>query len=245
MDQARDALSPPKRDEYGRFISKPPVFYDSVADLRAFGKMTMDGRKNVLLGGSDGFNIVGFDIEATHLKPNVGRILCCSFKPLGGEVYTLHGHDKRYMKKDVYDDSALAIAIRDELEKYDILIGWNSRMFDVKFINARLMRVGARTKDNQWHVDGMWQVRTKSAAWSGLDSVQKFILPDASEENTKTSVEWQKWMQALGWDKQLRGAAMAEIVDHCERDVRVLEDVYRQLVNTNSIRALRRDGGII
>lgn len=214
----------------------------TVEDLKAFSKLDEHGKARVLLGESP-FSIVMFDIEATHLKPNVGRILCCSFKPLGGEVYTFHGHQKPFMKPDVYDDTALATAIRDELESYDIIVGWNSKGFDTKFINSRLIRSGERTKKAQYQIDGMWSWRSKFNAWSGLDSAQKFARPDASTE--KTTIAWEQWMRALGWNKALREAAMAEIVDHCEKDVVVLEEVYRLIAGANVIRSIRKDGGIL
>ncbi len=218
-----------------------PVSWKNIESLQHFGKLDEEGRKAVLLGQSK-FSVVSFDIEATHLKANIGRIICCSFKPLGKKVYTLDGHQKGFFKQDVYDDSALAGAIRDELEKYDIIVGWNSKEFDVKFINARNLRAGQRTKKAQHHVDGMWSYRSKFAAWSGLNNVQLFI--DA-EGDRKTPIKWEQWMRALGWNKKLREAAMHEIVTHCEQDVKVLENIYRKLVEGNVVRSLRRDGGIL
>ena len=212
-----------------------------ISELKQFGKLDSPAKQRVLLGGEQ-FSIVGFDLECTSLKPNVGRILCCSFKPLGGDVYTFTAHDRRFMEPDNYDDGKLARAIRDELERYDIILGWNSKMFDTKFLNSRLLRSGERTKKAQYHVDGMWSFRSKASAWSGLARVQEFLTPNTTE---KTKVAWEAWMRALGWDKKLRVEAMAEIVDHCERDVVVREDVYRLLVQADVIRGLRRDGGIL
>lgn len=226
------------------YVGKPNVnnSYDNIKDLRHFRFLNRDGRQAALLGLS-GFSVVMFDIEATHLKPNVGRILCCSFKPIGQDVYTFSALDKGFKKPDVYDDGDLAVAIRDELEKYDIIVGWNSKNFDVKFINSRSIRAGGRTKQAQYHVDGMWSWRSKFNAWSGLDNVQKFTEPQAT--TVKTSVAWDQWMRAIGWDPKLSKAAMQEIVDHCDRDVIVLEDVYRKVVKADVVRSLRKDGGIL
>ena len=217
--------------------------YDSINELRFFSKLNDAGKERVLLG-EGGFSVVMFDIEATHLKPNVGRILCTSFKPIGGDVYTFDGHQAKFKQADVFDDSALAMAVIEELEKYDIIVGWNSKNFDVKFTNSRAVRNGkGRTKRAQYHVDGMWSFRSKFSAWSGLNNVQRFLLPDNAAE--KTSIEWDKWMQCLGWDAQLRKEAMAEIVEHCELDVIVLEDVYRAVVRQGAVRSIRKDGGVL
>lgn len=210
--------------------------------LKQFSKLDPDTKAEVLLG-EHGHRIAMFDLECTSLKPNVGRILCCSFKPLGDPVYTLSALDKPYRKQDVYDDGALAKGIRDQLETYDVIVGHNSKMFDTKFLNARLLRAGHRIKQAQYQVDTMWAWRSKSSAWSGLNAVQQYALPDA--DVTKTAVAWEEWMRALGWSKKLREAAMAEIVDHCERDVVVLEDAYRFMVERDVVRGLRRDGGVM
>lgn len=210
-------------------------------DLKRFYKLDIPTRIEVLQG-KYGHKIVGFDIEATHLKANVGRILCCSFKPLGGEVYTFSGLDRQFHRPDNNDDSLLAAAIRDELEKYDVIVGWNSKQFDVKFVNARNLHADQRTKDAQYHVDGMWSWRSKAAAWSGLDAVQKFVGPGSEG---KTPIAWEQWMRAIGWNKELREVAMAEIIQHCERDVEVLEMVYLLEVRNNVVRSIRKDGGVL
>lgn len=220
---------------------KPLITWETIEDLRHFGKLDDPGKQRVLLGEA-GFSVVSFDIEATHLNGNIGRILCASFKPLGGEPYTFSALDRRFREKDVYNDGKLAAAIRDELESYDIIVSWNGKMFDVKYVNARALGQGLRAKKPQYHVDGMWAWRSKVRAWSGLDSVQKHILPGG---DSKTSISWPQWMRALGWDKTLREEAMAEIIEHCEIDVAVLEDVYRFLVKNGIVNNIRKDGGIL
>ncbi len=52
-------------------------------------------------------------------------------------------------------------------------------------------------------------------------------------------------MRAIGWDSQLRQQAVDEIIDHCERDVLVLEEVYLQIAAAGAIRSLRKDGGVM
>lgn len=230
------------RSRNARYSQPTPATYESVRELRHFGKLTLEGKRQVLLGEA-GFSVVMFDIEATHLSANVGRILCCSFKPLGKAPYTFHALEKRFMKADVYDDSVLAEAIRDELEKFDIIVGWNSKEFDIKYINARNVRADHRTKKAQYHIDGMWSWAAKMRAWKGLKSVQDFVLPDGSPRKTK--IAWEQWMRALGWHSGLREKAMDEIVKHCVMDVRVLEKVYRLLAREDVIRSLRKDGGIL
>lgn len=223
-----------------RNLPNIPPGYEGEVELKHFGKFPPDVKKRVLKGETD-HKIVFFDLECTSLKPTIGRILCASFLPLDGEPYTFTAIDRKYRTKDVYDDSRLAIAIRDELEKYDIIVGHNSKWFDLKFLNARLLRVGERIKNAQYHVDTMWSWRSKSSSWSKLDSILKFM----DSENQKTEIEWEQWMRALGWDRKLREEAMQEIVTHCEADVMGLREMFSTISGLNVIRGLRLDGGVI
>lgn len=209
--------------------------------LEHFSKFSQEIRNDILLGKT-GAKIALYDIEATHLDANVGRILCCVIKELGDhdhEIYT--AHDRKYKRRDNFDDSALASDLRDRLEDFDIIIGHNSKMFDTKFINARNLRVGQRTKRAQYQVDTYWSWKSKARAWSSLSAIQQFIQTPTK----KTSISWGAWMNALGWDRALRITAMADIVDHCILDVDALEEVYLRLVNANVIRSLRHDGGVL
>jgi uncharacterized protein YprB with RNaseH-like and TPR domain len=224
-----------------RNLPRTPAGDGGLVELRDFSKFPVEIKQRILRGET-GARIVSFDLECTSLKPTVGRILCASFVPLGGKPYTFSAIERPYRKPDVFDDSRLTRAIRDELEKFDIIISWNGKEFDLKFLNSRLMRGGERTKNPQYHVDGMWSWRSKASAWSKLDAVQKFILPTGTH---KTEIEWEQWMRALGWDKTLRNEAMAVIIRHCEADVMVLQEVYGRLVDANAVRSIRLDGGIL
>lgn len=224
-----------------RNLPRIPVGYEGLVTLEDFNRYDTEVKQRILRGDT-GARIVGFDLECTSLKPTVGRILCASFMPIGGEPYTLTGLDKGIKRADVYDDSRLALKIRQELESYDIIIGHNSKNFDLKFLNSRLLRVGERSKFAQYHIDTMWSWRSKSSAWSKLDSIQKFMMPDGV---SKTEIEWEQWMRALGWSKKLRDQAMAVIQEHCENDVRVLMAVYGMLVDANVIRTIKKDGGVL
>jgi uncharacterized protein YprB with RNaseH-like and TPR domain len=224
-----------------RNLPRIPVGYDGAVTIEDFNRYPTDVKQR-MLRGETGLKIVGFDLECTDLKPTIGRILCASFTKQDGTTYTFSAHDRGIKRADVYDDSKLAIKIRDELEAADIIIGHNSKMFDLRFLNTRLMRVGQRTKAPQFHIDTMWSWRSKSSGFSGLDNIQKFMLPDGTH---KTPIKWEQWMRALGWNKKLRDEAMAEIVEHCENDTRLLMEVFSMLVEANVIRTIKRDGGVL
>lgn len=163
-----------------------------------------------------------WDLECTSLSGMIGHILCCSFKPLGGAVYTFRGDRKPYKGDRPHDDSRLAAAIRDELERYDIIVGHNSKLFDGKFLAARLFKAGLRPREKRYHVDSMWAVRSSLRISSKLENVQTF----AGLQDKKTPVTWDDWADASAGHK----GAMDEVVRHCEADVTVLEQAYERLI---------------
>lgn len=227
-----------------RNLPRIPVGFKGVVPLEDFNRYPTDVKQRIL-HGETGAKIIGFDLECTSLKPNIGRILCASFIDMTNDspARTISALDRGMKRPDVYDDSRLAIAIRDELEQADIVVGHNSKNFDLKFLNARLLRVGQRTKRAQFHLDTMWAWRSKTSAWSGLDAIQKFLNVDGQ---SKTVIAWEQWMRALGWDKGKRESAMAEIVEHCERDVEVMRDIaYIPMVDANVFRSIKKDGGVL
>lgn len=164
--------------------------------------------------------VVFWDLETTDLKALMGRILCCSFKPLDGDVYTFRGDDKKFKGKSKIDDGKLVTAIRDELEKYDLVVGHNSRLFDHPMLNARLAKAGERPFHPHLIMDTRWYLNSASMRIGSakLENAQKFFqLGEA-----KTPISWEDWQRASMFEKD----AMDQVVIHCEQDVKVLEELY-------------------
>jgi len=165
------------------------------------------------------------DTESTSLTAIMGRLLCASFVGLEGEPHTFRLDTPPYKSKDVIDDSRLAVAIRDELEKANLIVGWNSKLHDVPLLNARLSKAGERPYHCQnFHLDAMWYAGGSSQKIGSrkLDNVAKFYgLADQ-----KTELSWETWQRAGAKDKK----AMDEVVAHCEADVKVLRGAYWHLL---------------
>src|SRR2546428_7375120 len=104
--------------------------------------------------------IVSWDLETTNLTGLMGRILCGSFMPIVDGVattpYTFRLDQKEFRGRSRIDDNKLAMAIRDELEEYHMIVGWNSKLFDAPFLNARLAKAGERPLHPQFHLDLMY-----------------------------------------------------------------------------------------
>lgn len=170
-----------------------------------------------------GFRQAFFDIETTNLGAFMGRMLCASVCDSWGNVTTRTISD--FPQTTVLDDSGLAEWLRDELERYDIITGWNSSQFDVSFLQARLLRWGKRAlRQDIMHIDPMYKARPGRGARIGsskLDNVAKFFrTPDQ-----KTPLDWDVWNLAATGDP----GSMALVVEHCEADVLVLRSVFQHL----------------
>lgn len=171
--------------------------------------------------------IVAWDLECSSLSGMMGRILCSGFKEIlpdkKGELLVLRGDEKPFFnKKNLADDGRLAIAIRDELEQYDLLVTHNGKLFDRKFLNARLLKAGAQPLRNMFHIDAMWLVRAHMRTSSKLDNVQQFL----GLEDEKTKITWDDWQRAMGGDTR----SMNIICKHVTQDVIVLEEAYWKLL---------------
>jgi uncharacterized protein YprB with RNaseH-like and TPR domain len=156
----------------------------------------------------------------------MGRLLCSGF--LGNsshdKPYVFLGDAKQYRGETPIDDSALAVAIRDELEAYDMIVGHNIRMFDIPFLNARLAKADERPLRRHFILDTLYYVGYQQMRIGSkkLDNVQKFF--SLGEE--KTPITWEDWQLAAQGDKR----AMDRVVTHNIQDVKVLKELYPHIL---------------
>jgi len=164
-----------------------------------------------------------FDIETTGLKAHVGRMLWGSIADSWGNVTSFSIED--YPGKTPIDDSELVNAYARELEKYDgEWVSWNGKLFDVPFMNARLLKGGKEiVRGDRVHVDLMYYSKGSSAriGTSRLAGVQDFFKTG----NSKTPLDFDTWNLAISGDHD----AIMNVGEHCEADVLVLRDVYEHL----------------
>lgn len=184
--------------------------------------------------------IVAFDLETSDLKALMGVILCASFKEIVPPGYYGNHHDtptRPYtlkldrppsMKFNANPDKKLCMAIRDELHKYNMIVGWNSKLFDLPFLNARLAYFGEAPCKPQFHLDPMYHAGGGSMRIGSkkLLNVQKFFKLGEDTDGGKTDIDWDTWKSAALGNPQ----AMKEVVGHCEADVNVLAAAYWKLL---------------
>lgn len=170
-----------------------------------------------------GIRTIWWDLETTGLTGIMGRVLCCSFADSWGNVKTFRYED--YPGTSIIDDGPLCVAIRDELERAGHWVGWNSKLYDVPMLNARLLKAGERPlRKDILHTDLMYYARGQFVriGSSKLVNVSEYI----QSPHRKTPLEWATWQLAATGDR----AAMDLVAEHCEADVLTTRDVFAVLV---------------
>jgi uncharacterized protein YprB with RNaseH-like and TPR domain len=166
--------------------------------------------------------IATFDIETSGLKPDFGRMLCAVIKPWQGKC--------KVMREDDYgrvhaENTPFAKDVIEELNRYPVLIAHNGRYFDRKFLNTLSIMGGSDVVVNPFGklVDPVLIARQHLLFSSNrLDALADRL----DTKYRKTRLDGRMWQRAgLGNDKK----ALDVIVDHCVKDVKVLEEVAWRL----------------
>lgn len=163
--------------------------------------------------------ILAVDIEATGLNAAFGTILAIGYKWVGEKrVYCPTILDN---SKGMLDDKALVQDFSAVFNEADYVISWYGKRYDIPFIETKLLKYRLPPLAPKYHLD-IWEAARKQfklhsnrlAAW------EKFLgTPDS-----KTEIDYESWLKAAHGDKR----AIAEVVDHCRKDVLVLEQVFER-----------------
>ena len=159
-----------------------------------------------------------WDANAVAVERNT--VICCfSAKWLGGKQTTKALPDYKGYKSDAWDDSALLADIWKLLDEADIVIAQNGDRFDVKKINARLIRHGLKPPTPYKTVDTLKTARRIFGFDSNkLNDLCRF-LGIGQKVHTGGFTLWQGCMagDAKAWARMKRYNA---------QDVRILEKLY-------------------
>lgn len=174
-----------------------------------------------------------FDIESTKLKSDQGFLLMGGFKDYAtGKKKIISLADVKAGASRLTIDRHLAVALRDELESYDGIVTWNGKMFDIPFVNDRLMFAGERRIRPLFHLDPMYQARQGRAAMtsSRLDWVAKSLGCPFVKTPLAMNIWTEAEAEALGRFKHGR-KNFNYIVEHNDADLDVTAWVYDKLKN--------------
>lgn len=179
-----------------------------------------------------GFDIAFFDIETTGLGAYGSEMTCISIADQFGRVSGATKFD--FEQSSVLDDRGLVVWARDELEKYDILVAWYGTMFDLPYLNARLVMHGERPVRDMMFIDPIYKARGGRYGLKIGGSKLKTVAKALRTDHQKPDVEWETFRLAGFGDPD----ALAEVVDRCNDDVLVLRDIFARFKKT--IRTVHR-----
>jgi len=173
-----------------------------------------------------------FDIEATNLNADFGRILCACFKEENGRVWTLSQRDwPKLLRDEPWNDSKLVEAILDKLSDFDVWCTYYGSKYDLPFVRTRMFGLKNPKPVSGFHIDLYYRVKYGlRLSRSSLLRIQEHL----NLTTKKTPVEAQAWCRASAGDPR----PYAQIEHHCRLDVRVLEEVYH--ATKKYIRAIKK-----
>ena len=156
-----------------------------------------------------GLRHAALDLETSGgFNTSYGRILClCVLLEGESDVRTLHA-------RTYGDERRLLADLRSLWDELDILVTFNGKRFDSRFINGRAVQYGMDPFPQKLHWDLLPYCRKWRLASARLGSVTEALdLPDQ-----KGHVPAEFWNRAVGGDEE----AYATIARYCAQDVKVL-----------------------
>lgn len=174
-------------------------------------------------------NILIWDIETTHLCANFGTILCAGFKWLGVPgTHVISLPNFTGWRKDPTDDRRLVAALREKLLNADMLVTYYGEAtgkygFDEPYLISKLLEHNLPPIPKIAHVDVYKTVKTYLRLHRrALGVVADFL----QVEGEKTEVKPRIWKGAMVGKTD----DLAYVIDHCEKDVDLLERVYLRML---------------
>ena len=178
-----------------------------------------------------------WDIETTDLKGSFGRIICGSVYHVQSNKMVTFRLDKYVTKKlaeDMSDDRQICCDLRDEIEKANVTCGWYSKGFDVPMLNTRLIKHGDRRLKSMLHLDAIWYAK----GWRGIKPNGASLAAVAEFfglEESKMKVDADTWIKARHGNRK----AMDIIVERCESDVRLTQEVTERLLDADVVKNIQ------
>lgn len=169
--------------------------------------------------------ILAWDIEASNLNADFGIVLCVGFKEVGKgrpEVYDILDYQGKGGDL-IKAERRLLVDVSKRLLDSDVWLTHYGSWYDIPFINSRLLYHRLPVlPPNYSHID-TWKIARNRLKLRNnrLITISEFL----GTEDEKNAIKPEQWLRALGG----HAPSMAYIVEHCRRDVLVLEEAYSRL----------------
>lgn len=171
--------------------------------------------------------ILAWDLECSSLNADFGIILCCGSKEVDkGKPEILNILD--YVGKDrdmIKAERKMLVDISAQLLTADVWLTHygSAGRFDLNFLNSRLLYHRLPMLPTKFPQIDTWKVAYNNLRLRNnrLITISEFL----GTEDEKNAIKGDQWIRALGGHRP----SMDYIVEHCRRDVLVLEEVYHLL----------------
>lgn len=158
------------------------------------------------------------------LKASISSIICAGWKEINSKsVQCINAWDFKEWDKDINNDIRVIEAIREVLLTADVVVTWNGKGFDWKFLETRALMHGLKPLPKIHHVDGKQVAKSNLFLFNNrLQTAAKALTDTEKLENGG----WELWEKVMAKDKK----AMDLMSRYCKQDIRTLEAVFRVLL---------------
>lgn len=184
-------------------------------------------------------NFCTLDIETSNLNADFGFVITAVAMDYSTKKVTVFRiDDYKGFERARYNDKPLVKAIRNHLMKYDGLVTYNGRNFDLPFLRSQLLCYDIEPMKDMFHVDVFYVVKYRLKLHNNkLNSLIQFL--NTTRKNKKT-IEEKTFINSMYYRKAITGdkSGIEELIRHCKKDVLALEQCYDLL--KPEVRSLRK-----
>jgi uncharacterized protein YprB with RNaseH-like and TPR domain len=193
-------------------------------ERRKIGRLELAQAKNDWLLSTS--KIGSFDLETFDLSADFGLVMVGCLKTRGdSNIFTTVAHGDT-------DELAGLLAMRDAVESMDYIVTYYGTKFDIPFFNTRLLIHGERPINRIRHIDLYYVVkRVMRMQRNRLSNVEMALF----NKGDKTAILPGIWRRALQGSQE----DLDYIVDHCQKDVLILEEAFERLRGFINLSATR------
>jgi uncharacterized protein YprB with RNaseH-like and TPR domain len=175
--------------------------------------------------------ILLFDIETFgfNFNADAGFIMCVSYKWKGDEkIHTITRPNPHLWTKTAQDDKEICRQFAKVVEEADMVVSWNGRSFDWRFLQTRMLKHRLGYLPPVPHEDGLQTARRTLKMRRSLENIGHFF--GLKQEKEKMDLA-EVWMPAGAGDPK----ALKQVIKRCETDVILLEEAYDLLAPLSNV----------
>jgi uncharacterized protein YprB with RNaseH-like and TPR domain len=170
--------------------------------------------------------ILIWDLETTHLKGNMGHILCAAYKWAGSDDIWSWRIDQEKgfgtTPKSYVNDKPIVQDLVDRLTEADAHVAHYGERFDARFLRTRCLMWGIPPFPPVKIVDTWKYARNYLALTSNRLETLANVL---GTQNKKYKLPLEVWQLAQHGDRKI----LKMMEEYCRNDVLTLEDVYNKM----------------